>query len=144
MTGYILVNLIGGNVMKKFFKVILGGFLLFNFYGCAALIVGAAGGAGTAAWLSGKLTQEVSVPRDKVADTAKSVLKSMNMSVTSELRSDKVTKLRGLYVDGRRLRIDLIPISTDRTRIEIRVGAMGDKTASEQLLRKISDRLGIR
>ncbi|MCX5703525.1 MAG: DUF3568 family protein [Candidatus Omnitrophica bacterium] len=44
---------------KKILVFIFTSLLLINIYGCLALLAGAAGGAGTAVWLSEKLSQEV-------------------------------------------------------------------------------------
>lgn len=46
-------------MFKKVVTLIFSVLLLLNICGCVALLAGAAAGAGTAAWLSGKLSQEV-------------------------------------------------------------------------------------
>ena len=47
------------NILKKIFIWSGGALLVLGLCGCVAVLAGAAGGAGTAAWLSGKLVQQV-------------------------------------------------------------------------------------
>ena len=50
---------------KKMILYVFGFILLLNSYGCVLLLAGAAGGAGTAKWLSDKLTKDVDVSFEK-------------------------------------------------------------------------------
>ena len=55
-------------MLKKVIPLIISVLFLVNLYGCVALLAGAAGGAGTATWLSRKITQEVNAPIDKALE----------------------------------------------------------------------------
>ncbi len=123
--------------MKKTMLLIIGGLLLINCYGCIALLAGTAGGAGTAVWLSGKYVQDVNSSYDKTVDASNSALKTMSLEITKENRSSEVTQIRSRYMDGRKIWIDVKPLTLDSSRIEVRVGALSDKVASETLLKKI-------
>jgi hypothetical protein len=126
---------------KRLLTLIISGCLLMNLYGCVALLAGAAGGAGTAAWLSGKLVQTVNAPYDKTVAAVKSALASMNLELTKETADKDVDQIRSLYTDGRKIWIDVHSINATSSKIEIRVGARGDKDASDLLFKKISSYL---
>jgi hypothetical protein len=127
--------------MKKFLALICTGFMALNFCGCVALLAGAAGGAGTAAWLSGKMVEEVNSPYDKVVTATKSTLASMQLPITSETQVKGVDQIRSTYTDGRKIWIDIRSMSSTSSKIEIRVGALGDKATSDTLLKKITSSL---
>ena len=110
---------------------------LINMCGCVALLAGAAGGAGTAAWLSGKLSQEVNASFDKTLKAAKSALRSFKLKVTKETIEEKVAQVMSNYTDGRTIWIDIHRVSESTSRVEVRVGATGDK----DIARKILDRI---
>ena len=123
--------------MKRLIAFIVGGFLILNLCGCFTLIAGTIGGAGTAGWLSGKFVQQVNIPYDGVIEGSKAALKSMTLVVSRETKASDVAQIRSHYMDGRKIWIDIHPITATSTRIEIRVGAFGDKTASDRVLKKI-------
>ena len=119
--------------MRKMFVFFLSVLVLVNVYGCAALVVGAVGGAGTAAWLSGKISQDLDYSRDRVADAARSALKTLNLHIDKDTRAEDVTQIMSRYTDDNTIWIDVRPISRTRSTIEIRVGT-GNKDASRKLL----------
>ena len=121
----------------KVTKLVLLLLLLLNVCGCAALLVGAAGSIGTATWLSGKLTQEVNAPFEKTLNAAKSALNSLGLKVEKETVKDDVAQVMSNYSDGRTIWIDIHRISELNSRIEVRVGAVGDKEAARKILSRI-------
>ena len=126
-------------MFKKITALVFCVLLLVNVYGCIALLAGAAGGAGTAAWLSGKLSQDVNAPFDRAIKAVKSALKSFGMEVTKETKEHSVAQIMSKYADGRTVWIDIRRITEASSKIEVRVGAIGgDKEASDKILKKIS------
>ena len=123
--------------MKKITALILGLVFLVNLYGCIALLAGAAAGAGTAGWLSGKLSQTVQAPYERTINAAKSALKSLKLEVVKETKTENVTQIRSKYTDGKEIWIDIRPVSNMSSKIEVRVGVAGDKEASDKILKKI-------
>ena len=121
----------------KVTKLVLLLLLLLNVCGCAALLVGAAGSIGTATWLTGKLTQEVNAPFEKTLNAAKSALNSLGLKVEKETVKDDVAQVMSNYSDGRTIWIDIHRISELNSRIEVRVGAVGDKEAARKILSRI-------
>ena len=108
--------------------------------GCVALLAGAAGGAGTAAWLSGKLTQEIKQPYEKTVKASKDTLSSMQYEITKEIKKDTVAQLMGKYSDGKTIWVDVHKITENSTRIDVRVGMSSDKMAEQKILDKIVEK----
>lgn len=105
--------------------------------GCFVLLAGAAGGAGTAAWLSNKLTQEVNAPFDKSIEATKSALKSLKLVVEKETRKDNVAQIMSNYSDGKTIWVDIHNLTPKTSRIEVRVGVAGDEVAARKIMDKI-------
>ncbi len=125
-------------MVKKIMGVILSILLLLNISGCIALLAGAAaGGLGAATWLSGKLSQEVNGSFDDSLNAAKSALKSFNLNIVKETKKEDVAQVMSNYTDGRTIWIDIHRVSLLVSRVEIRVGATGDKDAARKIMNKI-------
>jgi hypothetical protein len=115
-------------------------FLSVNLYGCL-LVAGAAGGAGTAVWLSGKLVEEENAPLDRSYDASKRALGSFNYPIDKDTRKADVAQLVAKHTDGRMIWVDVHRISDVRSRISVRVGAKGDQEAARALLDRIKSNL---
>ena len=125
-------------MFKRFAVLVVSGLLLVNIYGCFALFAGAAGGAGTAVWLSGKLTQEFNAPYDRTIEATNAALKSLNLEVTKQSKEEKITQIKSVYTDGKEIWIDIRKITDNSTKVEVRVGAISpDKDASGKILKTI-------
>ena len=120
-------------------KIAVGLFVLFlavNIYGCIPIIVGAASAGGTAAWLSGKLTQEVKDSFGRSVEGARNALRSLKIDLEKETIKSDVAQFIGKYTDGRTVWVDVRP-SGSGARIDVRVGMTGDKDAARTVLDKI-------
>lgn len=132
----------GGHMLKKTVLLIVSGMLMLNLCGCLALMAGVAGGAGTAVWLSGKLTQEVHASYQATIEATRSAVQSLNLKVLKETREQKVVQIKGTYSDGKEMWIDIHKVADNSTRVEIRVGGINsDKEAASLILKKIQDYL---
>ena len=124
-------------MFKKTYYAAVCLLFLMTVSGCALLVAGAAGGVGTSAWLGGKLSQEVNVSMDKGTLAAEKAMTALKLKVTKKTSKDEVVQLIGEYYDGRQIWIDIRRISTTSSRIEVRVGATGDKEAADKIMTKI-------
>ncbi len=125
-------------MQKKILSYVLAVSVLFNLCGCVVLLAGAAGGAGTAVWLSGKLSQEVNASLDKAAHAAKTAIKSLRLTITKETVKEDVVQIIGDYTDGRTFWVDIHRISENSSRLDVRVGAIsGDRAAAAKILERI-------
>ena len=128
-------------MFKRITIFVFWGLLLLNIYGCVALLAGAVGGTGTAAWLSGKLTQEFNAPYERTINAATKALRSLKLKVTKEAKEENIAQLKSKYSDGREIWIDIRKVTEDSTKVEVRVGAVPDKEASSRILKRIQQSL---
>lgn len=105
--------------------------------GCVLLLAGAAGGVGTAVWLSGKLTQEVNASFDKSKQAAIKAMHSLEFEITKQTTTDQVAQFMGLYSDARPIWIDIRRLTSSTSRIEVRVGTVSDQDAARIILNRI-------
>ena len=61
----------------------------------------------------------------------------MRLEITKETIKEDVIQVMGNYTDGRTIWIDIRPLTETSSRIELRVGAKGDKEAAKKILNKI-------
>ncbi len=106
--------------------------------GCAAVIIGAAAGAGTSVWYQGKLSQEVNASYDRTITAARKALVALKLPVQKETRNVDIAQLKSVYTDGKEIWIDVRRISEKTSRVDVRVGAVeSDKTAADKILQKV-------
>ena len=132
-------------MFKKIAVFIYSVILLINICGCVALIAGsAAGGAGTAVWLSGKLTQYVNASLEQATKAAKDSLSSPSLRIVMKetASGQAVVQIRARDVGGEKVYIDIHKINATRSRIEVRVGTIiSNKVAADRILKGITERL---
>jgi hypothetical protein len=129
-------------MFKKIVIFIFSGFLLLNISGCFLLLAGAVGGAGTAVWLSGKLTQQFNAPYDRTVKATESALRSFKFEIAKEAKEANVTTLRSHYTDGKEIWIDVRRVTDASTKVEIRIGGVSaDKEACTKILNRIKSYL---
>jgi len=125
-------------MFKKTMLFIFWGMLMLNLCGCFALFIGAAGGAGTAIWLSGKLTQEFHASYHATINATRLALQSLNLSAVKETLNENVTQFRGSYVNGSEMWIDIHRVTEYSTKVEVRIGGITPyKEADSLVLDKI-------
>jgi len=125
-------------MFEKIAVFVFSAALLLNIYGCVPLLAGAAGGAGTGAWLSGKLSQEFHSPYERTIDATKKALKSLKLEITKETKDANITQLKSIYLDGKETWVDIRKISDNSTKVEVRVGGVQpDKEAAGTILKAI-------
>jgi hypothetical protein len=114
-------------------------FSVVNFSGCIFLAAGAAG-AGTAKWLSEKVTQEIDSPREKVVKAAKDTLKSMKINIYKIAQDNNVTQLQAKNQEGKQVWIDIRPIASGLTKVDVRVGYLDGDADARKILEKIAQK----
>ena len=125
-------------MLKKIGVIVFAGLLSINMCGCLLLLAGGVGGAGTAVWLSGKLTQEVKASYEQTVNAAVNALKSLDLEITKEAKEANVTQIKSRYSDGKEIWIDVRKITENSSKIEVRVGGVSsDKAAADKILKRI-------
>jgi hypothetical protein len=112
--------------------------------GCAPLLVAGgaiAGGAGTAVWISGKLVQDLEAPFEQVVQATKYTLDSLNLSISREIKKTEVAQIKGNYIDGKTIWIDIFKVSPSASRVEVRVGTIPNKEATYKIVDRIKEYL---
>ena len=125
-------------MFNKIMVFVFSAYMLFNLCGCFAVVAGTAGGAGTAVWLSGKLTQEFNASYERTIAAAEHAMQSLKLEVTKISKEEKVAQLRSKYSDGKEIWIDIRKVTDNSTRVDVRVGVVSpDKKAADDILKRI-------
>ena len=124
-------------MLKKIMLFIFLSVFSIYLYGCVPLWVAGgavAGGAGAASWISGKLVQGLDAPLEEAFQASKYALHSLNLVITKEVKKLDVAQIKGKYIDGKTIWIDVFSVSDAASRIELRVGAISNRDATYQIL----------
>ena len=105
--------------------------------GCWALFVGAAAGVGGYAWANGAMTKDYSASADDVHEAVVKGLKKLKMPVLTDVNDRLSAKVTSEFSDGKNVVIDIDALTEQTARLRIRVGPIGDKTASELILSSV-------
>jgi hypothetical protein len=128
--------------MKKMIMSLSLGIFVLSTSGCFMLLAGGAAGAGTAAWLSGKLTQQVNAPYETTITATEKALASLNLKISKEEKTADVVQLRSAYANGQDIWVDIRKVTATSTKVEVRVGTVSpDKVAAEKILNAIQKNL---
>ncbi len=117
-------------------------FVIANVYGCAPTIVGTSGeSTSTSVWANGKLAQAIAKPIDEITLAAKSALKNLGLPIIQTTIKKEMIQLRSVYTNGKKIWIDVEKIEDNYSKIEIRVGIIGDKEASTKILNAVNENI---
>ena len=109
--------------------------------GCVAVAGAAAGGAGTALWLSEKVTADVTTTYEKAIGATERALAALDLAVTKKTVTDEITQIKSKYSDSSEIWIDIRPLTEKTAKIDVRVGIRGDSTAANRILEAIKKRI---
>lgn len=110
--------------------------------GCvAALVGGAALGAGTVVYLRGELRSPEAVSMQKAWTASHAALKELGYAVTDEQQDALKAKITARGAGDKRVEIRLTNKGQNVTEIAIRVGTFGDEDLSRRILEKIRGHL---
>lgn len=113
---------------------VLASLLLVTMSGCAALVVGAAGGAAGAVYVMGQLKDRLDATVPQVHQATVAALKDLDLSILEE-KGDKLTAhVESEFSDGKHVWIAVEADGEDGARITIRVGMVGDEAKSRAIL----------
>ena len=105
--------------------------------GCFALLLGAAAGAGTMAWMNGDLEYNFDASVDKAHNAALRGLKKLALPITQDHKDKHNAKIKSTYSDGKDVNVTIEAITERSSKIKIRVGVFGDQPRSEAILTAI-------
>jgi hypothetical protein len=115
--------------------------LLMMAYGCA-VVGGAAAGAGTYAWSTGKLSFNTPHGVTPAHDAVLAAFNQSNITVVKDEVSTLGGTIKGVTTEtGENVTIDLEPMGADVTKVDVRVGFFGDRGRSEKIAESIQRNL---
>ncbi len=110
--------------------------------GCVAAIVGgAAAGAGTVIYVKGQIEDTVNASTTDVYRATLAALKDLQMPIVGDEHDGLTLELKSRFADGKTTWIKVSSISAVSSKITIRVGTFGDEYRSRTLLTQIERNL---
>ena len=125
---------------KWFVILVVGAFIVS---GCVPLVVGGAavgGGSGAYLYISGELKTHYPYPFDKVWNACEKTVAKMNATDVFPEREISKGTIQAI-IDGEKVRFVIEYKAKDLTSVSIRVGIIGNKSASEHLHEKVVENL---
>jgi hypothetical protein len=125
---------------KRPFAIFVGAALLAALTatsGCFLFVVGAGAGAGTVAFIDGKLKSSVDANFERTAQAANAAIPQMSFVKISEEKDALNDKIIARDAGDKRIEIDLENDGDKLTKVEIRFGVFGDQALSQAILDKI-------
>ena len=101
--------------------------------GCAAILVGAAVGAGTVVYVNGQLKAADDVSLDRAWNASLAAMDSLQFKVTKQQRDALAGNIVARGADDRKVEIWLKKQTDKVTEVRIRVGFFGDETLSRTI-----------
>lgn len=108
--------------------------------GCAAAVGAAAGGAGTYAYLNGRLKEVENHPQSTVIKATKAALEDLKLPITKETDDGNEHTIVAHSADDK-ITIYLLRQTDNTTEITISVGLLGDEKYSQMILDRIKSHL---
>jgi len=111
--------------------------------GCFLFAVGAAGaaGAGTVAYVEGRLTATLGKPYEAVSAAAGRAVQQLQFFQIGDTKDALSDMLVARTAEDKKIKIVVTRISDQLTRVEIRVGTFGDQAISQTILDRINANL---
>lgn len=123
--------------MRKLLMLLVMALFSLGTTGCVGVVVGAGAGAGTMAYMAGEAKTMIAAPLASAVSASEKALKDLQftgVSATSDAFQGKV-----LAVDAatRSVSVKLKKVTDSTTEVRVRVGVMGDKAVSAEIISKI-------
>lgn len=132
--------------MSKVKNIIVLISMAFYLSGCTAVLlaVGAGAGIGTYKFFEGNLSREYPLALSRALDATNTALENHQISISNSMNEGTVVKIDAVRKDGLKVSIKLTDRGQGVTRISIRVGLLGDRSAAEKIHDQIAAVSGIR
>lgn len=109
--------------------------------GCAALVVGAAAGAGAVAYKAGELISTESTSIDKTWTATEKAFRELQLLGEAKEKDGLAARIEATGAGDKRIVVKLRNQGDKLTEVRIRVGIFGDEGYSRKILEKIKDNL---
>jgi hypothetical protein len=118
----------------------VGGFIMLN-SGCVVAVAGAAAGAGTVAFVEGKFVARLADPYEQVVHAVERAIPQLQLALVEEKRDALAARFTARTAVDKKVEITVTRESDNLAKLEIRVGAFGDKQASVLIFEQIKTNL---
>lgn len=108
--------------------------------GCVAVVAGA-GAAATYVWVRGNLETTFQHPLTAVEAATRTALEELDLVAIDGAVDGLKGKLSARMADGTKVSVRLKALDLESTEVSVRIGTLGDKAASEQIMRYIDRQL---
>lgn len=108
--------------------------------GCVAVVAGA-GAAATYVWVRGNLETTFQHPLNAVETATRTALEELDLVAIDGAVDGLKGKLSARMADGTKVSVRLKALDLESTEVSVRIGTLGDKAASEQIMRYIDRQL---
>ena len=109
---------------------------VFSQSGCFFL-VGATAGVGAYVWVKGALEQNLNASAERVHTATIKALDRQKLTIASDQADRLKAKVVAEFSDGQNVTIEINALTEKTTKIQIRIGVLGDKAKSELILNTI-------
>ncbi len=109
--------------------------------GCVAFAVGAAAGAGGYAYVKGNLERNYDHTVSELYKAALKAFKNLNIEKTEAEREEHAAYLYGLNDEGKKVKVIIEALTERSSKLEVRVGILGDKLRSQEIITVIENKL---
>jgi len=110
-------------------------------FGCAAVLIGGAAGAGAIAYSKGELKSTEKGSIDEVWDATVEATRTLNLTEISQDRDGIEGKIIARAADDDKVEIELEEKPNQLTEVKIRIGTFGDEDESRMILEEIRKNL---
>jgi hypothetical protein len=113
--------------------------LLFlpHWVGCAAVVAGGAGAGGTYRYIRGELERSFESDYERAWVGANKACRTLEMQVDGRFKDALSAELEGLMPTGEQFVIRLVPEGKSFVTISVRIGLVGDRKKSQEVLEAI-------
>lgn len=118
-------------------KVVMLSLAVVCVSGCAAVVVGAAAGAGGFAYVNGEMTGTQPASLDQTWAAAQTTMQELQFPILTKSKDGAQAELTAKDSKGTKITLHLKRLSDTATDARVRVGVFGDQTLSRTILDKI-------
>jgi len=117
-------------LFKLFIFIIIAGQLT----GCVAIVAGGAAGAGAVVYVKGELQEDINASATRVHRATVVALKQLDLPLIENAHDKMSSKIKSRFADGDDVWIDIEAVTSESSKITIRVGIMGNENKARTIL----------
>lgn len=124
-----------------FLKFLSASIAIMILSGCVALLAGGAAGGGALVYLNGDLAQTLHKPAPDLYIATMATLKDFHFKVLKDKHDQLTASIESKLSNGKKVWIKIDSVSEDLSKIDVRVGLIGDRDKSGMILDSVDQHL---